>query len=169
MAHDFNNMLSVIAINAEMATSALAKIESVNPSLPEYIDDIRRAAERATGLTRQMLIFARQHELKSAAIDLDQPISGLYKMLRQFIGEGIAFVVPTASEEIVVRVDPCQFEQVLMNLAINGSDAMPDGGNFTIRNRFGNFRREVEKPPREIATGRVCHPGGIRHRRWYKP
>ena len=110
MAHDFNNMLSAITINAEMATSALAKIESVNPSLPEYIDDIRRAAERATGLTRQMLIFARQHELKSAVIDLDQPISGLYKMLRQFIGEGIAFVVPTASEEIVVRVGPCQFE-----------------------------------------------------------
>lgn len=85
-------------------------------------------------------------------------------MLRQLIGEGIVFVVPTASEEIVVRVDPCQFEQVLMNLAINGSDAMPDGGNFTIETGSVIFdakskNRPEKLPPGEYATLAVYDTG----------
>ena len=165
VAHDFNNMLSVITINAEMAASALAKIESINPSLPEYMEDITKATERATGLTRQLLIFVRRQELKPALIDLNEQILGLYKMLRQLIGENIEFVVPMPAEQLVVKVDPGQFEQVLMNLAINASDAMPDGGKFTIETSSVVFdgkskNRPAKLPPGEYATLAVYDTGG---------
>ena len=153
VAHDFNNMLSVITINAEMATSALAKIESVNPSLPEYIEDINLAAERATTLTRQLLIFARRQELNPVVVDLDEQIAGLYKMLRQLIGEHIEFVVPTPPEQFVVKVDPGQFEQVLMNLAVNASDAMPDGGKFTIKTGSVVFDDKSKTRPPNLPAG----------------
>ena len=153
VAHDFNNMLSVITINAEMAASALAKSKPIYPSVPEYIEDISQAAERATVLTRQLLIFDRRHELKPALIDLDEQISGLYKMLRQLIGENIEFVVPTPADKFIVRVDPVQFEQVLMNLAINASDAMPDGGKFTIETGSVVFDRKSKNRPGDLPPG----------------
>ena len=129
LAHDFNNMLSVIIGYAELLQKQLA------PEQSEYriIEEIRRAGLRSRALTHQLLAFSRQQSQQLQILDLNMIITTLEKMLQRIIGEDIELVTQLAANLGTVRADHSQIEQVLMNLIVNARDAMPQGGRLTIR------------------------------------
>ncbi len=128
IAHDFNNVLSIILSYAEILRLELKPDEP----LGEDVDEIRKAAVRATEMTRQLLAFSRQQMLQARVLEPNQAIRGMARMLRRLIGTDIELTVLTAPKVPNIRVDPTQLEQILMNLAINARDAMPTGGKLTI-------------------------------------
>jgi PAS domain S-box-containing protein len=128
VAHDFNNLLGVITGYGEL----LKKRISDQPNLQRYVNDILKAAERAAGLTRQLLAFSRQQVLQPRVLDLNSVVGEMEKMLRRLIGEDIQLVTVFGDGLGRVKADPGQMEQVLMNLAVNARDAMPRGGRLTI-------------------------------------
>ena len=128
VAHDFNNLLSVIPSCSNFALEEVTE----NARLKEDLEEIRNAANRAAALTRQLLAFSRKQVLQPTTLNLNQIVSEMEKMLRRLLGENIYLIQNLAPDLGMVRADPGQMEQVLMNLAVNARDAMPDGGNLTI-------------------------------------
>ena len=128
VAHDFNNLLTAIFSYTHLGLS----ISSQGSQLWIQLQEIRKAAERATGLTRQLLAFSRRQIIESAVLNLNDLVLNTDKMLRRLIGENIELVTLTSSDLGPVKVDPAQIEQVLINLAVNARDAMPEGGKLTI-------------------------------------
>jgi PAS domain S-box-containing protein len=128
VAHDFNNILTAIIGYAELVA---ARVPGGDP-LGEDVAQIQHAAERAAQLTRQLLIFARRGVVEVAVVDLNQLTRHVLQLLRRLIGENIDLVVRTGAELWPVMGDAAQFEQVLVNLALNARDAMPLGGQLCI-------------------------------------
>jgi len=128
IAHDFNNILATILANSQFLLDALGQHDARLADAQE----IKLAAERAAGLTRQLLAFSRRQVLELRVTDLNQIISNLERMLRRLIGEDVEFQVHLSPKLGHVHVDPGQIEQVLLNLAVNARDAMPQGGTLTI-------------------------------------
>jgi two-component system cell cycle sensor histidine kinase/response regulator CckA len=128
VAHDFNNLLSVILSYSELM---LAETEPGDPSR-EDIEEIRKAGNRATDLTRQLLMFSRQQVIEPKVLELNDVLANMGKMLRRLIGEDIELVSILAPSLGRVRADPGLLEQVVMNLVVNARDAMPTGGKLTI-------------------------------------
>jgi PAS domain S-box-containing protein len=128
VAHDFNNILSVIISYTSLAIQDLGEADPLRADLIE----VRDAAHRATTLTRQLLAFSRRQVLQPRVIDLNEVLAGMEKMLRRLIGEDIELSVNPAGGLARVRVDPGQIEQVVMNLVVNARDAMPRGGKITV-------------------------------------
>ncbi len=126
VAHDFNNLLTVIDGYAEMLLA-----QADGPARAD-LSAIRDAADRAGGLTRQLLAFSRHQTVKPRAVDLNELVGGIEEMLRRLIREDVNLQVQTRAEPATVRADPGQLEQVIVNLAVNGRDAMPDGGRLTL-------------------------------------
>ena len=138
VAHDFNNLLAVIlnyvSFVAEEVTAAAA---SHNPA--EHLEaasadlvQIKKAAQRAAGLTHHLLVFARRDVIRPQVLDLDTVITAVEEMLRRTLGEHIQLVTSLAGDLWPILADPGQLEQVLVNLAVNARDAMPTGGTLTI-------------------------------------
>jgi two-component system, cell cycle sensor histidine kinase and response regulator CckA len=138
VAHDFNNMLSVILGHTEMALGQLA----AQHELYEPLDTIRQAALRSAGLTQQLLAFSRQQVVSPRNLDLRAQVREFEKMLKRVIGDDIDLVITLADEPCPVRVDPVQMEQVILNLAINARDAMPKGGRLWIETRITRLTPE---------------------------
>lgn len=129
IAHDFNNILTVILGYAQI----LLDRERPDEELVQHgAEQIRNAADRAAALTRQLLAFGRKQVLQPRMLNFNQILSGLDKMLRRLITENIHISTTTASDLGSVKADPAQMEQVILNLAINARDAMPNGGHLTI-------------------------------------
>lgn len=128
IAHDFNNLLTAIIGYAELASLSL----DPDSNAADDVEEIHRAAERAAGLTRQLLSFARWQVMELRNVRLNELIFDLYKLLRRLIGEDIELIILPAYQDLWVKIDPGQIEQVLVNLAINARDAMPEGGKLTI-------------------------------------
>jgi two-component system cell cycle sensor histidine kinase/response regulator CckA len=128
VAHDFNNLLGVITGYGEL----LRKRITNDRQLKKYVDDILKAAERAAGLTRQLLAFSRKQVLQPRVLDLNTVVGEMDKMLRRLIGEDIQLVTVLGDPLGRVQADPGQMEQVLMNLAVNARDAMPRVGRLTV-------------------------------------
>ena len=128
IAHDFNNLITVLlGYSEELA-------EDVGPDSPlrHPVDEIRRAAERASGLTQQLLAFSRRQVVVEQAIDLNAAIANMQDMLRRLLGAEIDLVVRLHPDVGLVNADPIQIGQIVMNLAVNARDAMPKGGTLTI-------------------------------------
>lgn len=128
VAHDFNNILTGIIGYADMLQTEGAVLGEHTRDL----DKIRHLADRAAGLTRQLLLFSRQQPIEPVVLNPNELVENLSKMLRRIIGEDIALELALAPDVGNVRADPGQIEQVLMNLAVNARDAMPGGGQLTI-------------------------------------
>jgi len=128
IAHDFNNLLTAIGGYATLVTESLSEDDANHSRLLE----INRAAERATSLTRQLLAFSRKQLLSPRVLCLNDVVEGMEGMLRRLIGENIELRTCLAKDLGHVRADHGQIEQVLLNLAVNARDAMPDGGVLTL-------------------------------------
>jgi two-component system, cell cycle sensor histidine kinase and response regulator CckA len=127
VAHDFNNVLGVVLGHCELAARTLHE----GDPLLESVRAIHAAGERAAGLTRQLLAFSRQQPFQPQVVDLGRTIRGLAGMLRRLIGENIDLIVVESEDQVGhVKADPGQIEQVIINLAVNARDAMPDGGRL---------------------------------------
>jgi PAS domain S-box-containing protein len=128
MAHNFNNVLTVISGYSEVLLEALSPNDPTRASLEE----IKKAGERAAALTRQLLVLSRKQVLDPRVLELNAAVANCEKMLKQLIGDGIVLVTVLDPDLLRVRVDPIQLEQVLTNLAVHARDAMPQGGKLTI-------------------------------------
>jgi len=128
VAHDFNNMLAVIQLQAGMmkADRALTPLQS------EMAGEIEKAALRAADLTRQLLLFSRRQTLQARTVDLNELVRNITKMLQRILGEHIRIQISFAPGELFLHADPGMVDQVLLNLSVNSRDAMPDGGQLTI-------------------------------------
>jgi len=150
VAHDFNNLLT--AINGY---SSLA-LQRANPDsrTKTYLEEIRKAGDRAANLTRQLLAFGRKQMLKPVALNLNEVVFDMNKMLRRLIGEDIKFDAKLDPQLKKIKADPGLIEQVLVNLVVNGRDAMPQGGALTIETT--NFELDQEYTSKLLALP----PGG---------
>jgi two-component system, cell cycle sensor histidine kinase and response regulator CckA len=156
VAHDFNNLLGVITGYCELLGRDLARVlAQSNPAL-RRLQEIRKAADRAAGLTRQLLTFSRQQAAEPRNLDLNAVVMDIEKMLTRLIGEDIEIVQTLAPDLGCVRADAGQIEQVILNLAVNARDAMPEGGkliietaNVDLDDRFVSAHPDV-KPGRHV-------------------
>lgn len=128
VAHDFNNLLTAIIGYSDFA---LRKMRANNP-IRRDIEEIKKAANRAASLTRQLLAFSRKQILKPEILDLNLVVGDMHKMLQRLIGEDIDLVTTLVCEPDPVKADRGQLEQIIMNLVVNARDAMPFGGSVTI-------------------------------------
>ncbi|MGZ8413274.1 MAG: ATP-binding protein [Gemmatirosa sp.] len=144
IAHDFNNLLTGILGYCDLALTDLA---STAPEREDF-EAIRVAAQRAASLTAQILAFSRGHVVQPVPLDLNEVLAGLEPMLARVIGEHIRLVARREASLDAVLADPGQLEQIVVNLALNARDAMPDGGTLTIATR--NVRVESHD---------AAHPG----------
>jgi len=128
IAHDFNNLLTVITSYSDLLLEDLAPGDAKRDDL----EQVRKAADGAAALTRQLLAFSRQQAVEPRVVSLNTVVEGLHKILRRVIGEDIELTTTLAPDLGAVRADVGQLEQVLMNLAVNARDAMPTGGRLTV-------------------------------------
>jgi PAS domain S-box-containing protein len=150
VAHDFNNILTIIQGHASLLLSAGGLSEPATRSAQQIV----QASERAASLTRQLLTFSRRQVLQRRPVDLNEVVANLTKMLGRLLGEDIALDVVPAPGRAVVRADSAMMEQVLLNLAVNARDAMPRGGRLRIR----LSRENVAPPPTAGNSARGVGP-----------
>ena len=128
VAHDFNNLLTIIGGYSQFLLSSLTPQDAAYRD----VEEIRKATKRATALTQQLLAFSRKQSRQPAALDLNDVVTDLTRMLRRLLGEHIRLVTQQAPDPVVVQEDPTQIEQIIVNLAVNARDAMPRGGTLTL-------------------------------------
>ncbi|MFN8610658.1 MAG: PAS domain S-box protein [Vulcanimicrobiota bacterium] len=139
VAHDFNNILTVILSYSELAQSEVPEDDPLYGDIAE----IHAAGKRAAALTRQLLTFSRRQVMQLETIELNQLTSGLTRMLERLIGEDVELSFFGQTDLSPIQADRGQLEQVLMNLAVNARDAMPDGGSLEVRTEY----RQLDEVP----------------------
>jgi len=127
VAHDFNNLLTVISGNLQ-----LIEMDLQQPRLRRYLDEASRAAEMGARLNQRLMTFAKQRRLAATAVNLNEQVIGVRELLRRSLGENFTLTTELADDLWTVNVDPSEIENALVNLSINGRDAMPTGGNLTV-------------------------------------
>ena len=151
IAHDFNNLLTIILNYSDLLLSR----PGMDKKLEESLREIRSAGERAAGLTNQLLAFSRKQILQPVVLDLNAVVDDVEKMIRRLIGEDIELVADLEPGLWRVKADPGQIVQVVVNLAVNARDAMPNGG--TLRMRTSNVHRdEASAGPHPCTEGGRC-------------
>jgi two-component system cell cycle sensor histidine kinase/response regulator CckA len=128
VAHDFNNILMVINGYSQMLADAMGP----QPALRGHLEQIQKAGERAASLTRQLLAFSRKQTIQPEPLNLNDMVRGIEKLLHRLIGENIQVITRTAADLGLTMADAGQIEQVILNLAVNARDAMPEGGKLTL-------------------------------------
>src|ERR1700722_15471615 len=149
VAHDFNNLLTVIKGHSELITDRLPEKDPLLGSGQQ----IRKAADRAASLTRQMLAFSRRQALEPTVFDMNSLVADMYKLLKRLIHEDIEFTFRAGESLGRIKADTGQVEQVLLNLAVNASDAMPRGGKLVIETRNVVVDPEVVKSRPTVEPG----------------
>jgi two-component system, cell cycle sensor histidine kinase and response regulator CckA len=149
VAHDFNNVLSVILGYGDLL---LADLKPSDPMRAD-VEEIRRAATRASELTRQLLMFSRQQVLEPKVLILNDVLADMDKMLQRILGADVDLLVLPAQLLGRVRVDPGSIEQVIMNLVVNARDSMPDGGKLTLETANVVLDEEYAKHHLGVAPG----------------
>jgi two-component system, cell cycle sensor histidine kinase and response regulator CckA len=154
VAHDFNNILTVIL---GYSTIVQEKLQNNDAAIENEVVGIEDAAKRASTLTRQLLAFSRRQILKPKQVHLNELIKNLEKMMRRLVTEEVGMYLDLSAGPDTVWVDPGQIEQVMMNLIVNARDAMPGGGRITIRTLNYNVTSIEPSPMGEIPPGEyVC-------------
>ena len=157
VAHDFNNILSIIMGHGELL------LAGSDERARNGVEQIQRAADRAASLTQQLLAFSRKQVLLPKVLDLNEAVADVQKMLARVIGEDIALAATLDPSLKPVKADPGQIEQVLMNLAINARDAMPQGGRLTMQTAnveiSSEQSRDLDLPPGQHVMLRVTDTG----------
>ena len=148
VAHDFNNMLTVITGYSDMMLRSMAADDRNRAK----VDEIRKAGERSANLTRQLLAFSRRQVLAPKIIGLNEVVQNLEEMLGRLIGEDIDLNTVLHPGLAQVKADPGQIEQVLINLAVNARDAMPQGGKLTIETANVEFGEAYIRTHAEVET-----------------
>ncbi|HWA25435.1 MAG TPA: ATP-binding protein [Lacunisphaera sp.] len=148
VAHDFNNMLTAIIGHLGL----LRGNPKVTPEIDESLGEIAAAANRAARLTSQLLAFSRRQVLTTSALDLNEVVTHLTKMLRRILGEHVIMQLDFAPEPLIFHGDAGLMEQVLVNLAVNARDAMPDGGTLRITTRSVTCTPPATHGPAEPAV-----------------
>ena len=152
VAHDFNNLLAVILNYAAFLKEELP----TSPEASEGLDEIRRAAERGASLTRRLLAFSRRDTGRPVSVDLPKVVSDVRRMLTRSIGPEVELEIETIGEVPPVIADVHQLEQILLNLAINARDAMPDGGRLGIRLRGLSLEEDDARMRADAEPGRYA-------------
>ncbi|MFW5925110.1 MAG: ATP-binding protein [Myxococcota bacterium] len=142
VAHDFNNLLTAMSSFTEFARDELDESQTAYEDLGEVL----AAVQRARTLTQQLLAFSRQQVVEPRVVDVNEVVSETERMLQRVLGEDIAFVTRLAPDLWSVHMDPHALEQVLMNLAVNARDAMPEGGKLMIE----TANTHLEEPPVDV-------------------
>ncbi|MGH9573010.1 MAG: ATP-binding protein [Candidatus Acidiferrales bacterium] len=150
VAHDFNNLLTIIGGNSDL----LLDRAGADDFHRRCVEQIQKAARRAVSMTRQLLAFSRMQVLQPQVLDLNSIIGDMGKMLPRLIGEHIEYVFAPDPKLSAVKADPGQIEQVLMNLAVNARDAMPNGGTLTVRaeNIAMSDSEAAKRPPMAVGN-----------------
>ena len=149
IAHDFNNLLTAIKGNLELA---MMEIQPIDPRF-EYLADADKAADSASSLTRQLLTFSRKQVIDPKVINLNDVITHVRKLLARLIGEDVTLEHFVEPELASVRFDPGQVEQILINLAVNARDAMPNGGLLTLETANVDLDEEYVKSHPYVEAG----------------
>jgi nitrogen-specific signal transduction histidine kinase len=131
VAHDFNNVLTVVKSFSEFLLEDLDKLDPRRAD----VEEIAKAADRAAALTRKLLAFSRKQVMRPEPLDLNGVVAGMEKMLQRLLGEDMHIVTALEPQLMTVEADPSSIEQVILNLAVNARDAMPEGGILTITTR----------------------------------
>ena len=150
VAHDFNNLLTVITGYCELLTTTGPE----GNSWRQNTEQIRTAANRAAGITQQLLAFSRRQVLSPRIIELNTVILNLDSMLRRLIGEDIEVLTVPAHDLGTVKADPGQIEQVVLNLALNARDAMPNGGTLTLETSNADLDDAYAREHQSVVAGR---------------
>ena len=149
IAHDFNNLLGVMIGNSELLEKSIRK----NGKAQRQLRAIQRAVDLASSLTSHLLAFSRQQPLSPKITNLTNLIDGLMELLRRALGETIVLTVAGTPELWLSRIDPNQFENALVNLALNARDAMPEGGTLTIETANATLDDTYAKQHQEVTPG----------------
>ena len=149
IAHDFNNLLTAIMGNSELLLGNMERDDTRRAD----VEEIRHAGARATALTRQLLAFSRRQVLEPAILDLNSVVENVSKMLQRLIGEQIELITTLEPDLGQVNADPGQIEQVVLNLALNARDAMPDGGTLLIETANSELDEEYGGTDVRVAPG----------------
>ncbi|RJQ46371.1 MAG: PAS domain S-box protein [Gaiellales bacterium] len=153
VSHDLNNYLTAIQGYTDLAISELPEGSAIAADLKEA----RRSSDRATALTRQLLLFSRQEPMEKRTVELDGIIGDLVKMLGQLVGEQYSLNIKLSKDLAAIRADAGYIEQVIMNLVVNARDAMPDGGRITIGAANVNIGEDyARRHPGSQAGNHVC-------------
>jgi two-component system cell cycle sensor histidine kinase/response regulator CckA len=150
IAHDFNNLLTAITGYSSLGLKHIDE----NHRIRGYLEEIKKAGDRAANLTRQLLAFSRKQILQPVPLNLNDVVSDINKLLQRLIGEDILLSVKLGSDLRRIKVDPGQIEQVLVNLAVNARDAMPGGGKLTIETSNSELSQEDASRHMGLQVGR---------------
>jgi signal transduction histidine kinase len=150
IAHDLNNALTAIAGYSELA---IGQLHQTHPAFAD-VEEIRRGAERACSVTRQLLAFSRKEVLEPQLFDLNQTISALGRLLSRLLGIDIEVRTELAPSVPPIMGDPGQLEQAIINLAVNARDAMPNGGSLVLSTRLENFDEAAARASPPMTPGR---------------
>lgn len=150
VAHDFNNLLTVVLGNVDMLTRAAAR-GALDARGQQRLDHIRTAAQRGATLTAQLLAFSRRQRLEAKAVDLNETVAGMTDLLQSTLGRAITVRTSLVADLWAALVDPTQIELIILNLAINSRDAMPEGGTLIVST--ANVIRGAPERAEEPAPG----------------
>jgi len=150
VAHDFNNILGIINACTEFLRDRIEP--TAEPS--HYVENIRKATERGSSLTRQLLAFSRSSAIQPRVLDLNERLKDVGKLLRPLMGDDVEILIVSRSPSAVVEADPGQLDQIVVNLAVNARDAMPRGGKFILETRAEKFDEAFAEQHQSMAAGK---------------
>ena len=150
VAHDFNNILGIISACSEFLGDRIDP--AAEPSL--YVENIKKATERGSSLTRQLLAFSRTPAIQPRVLDLNERLREISKLLRPLMGDDVEILIVSRSPSAVIEADPGQLDQIVVNLAVNARDAMPRGGKFILETSAVKFDEAFAEQHQPMAAGK---------------
>jgi PAS domain S-box-containing protein len=150
VAHDFNNILGIIAACGELLRS---RVDS-NPESQQFLDNLRKATERGASLTRQLLAFSRKQPVQPRILDLNERLKEVSKLVRPLVGDDVQMTILPSSEAAIIEADPSQLDQIILNLAVNARDAMPKGGRLILETSAKDFDQAFAEQHPPMTAGK---------------